>query len=72
MPIVTLANFSPELLTTMRSALDIAVRRIDHSRSTPAMTARMAQRIVAMVSEGVTDPHALMSAAVDEGRVSLE
>jgi hypothetical protein len=25
-----------------------------------------------MASEGVTDPHALMSAAVDEGRVSLE
>ena len=72
MPIVTLASFSPELLTTMRSALDIAVRRIDHSRPTPAMKARMAQRIVAMVSEGVTDPHALMSAAVDEGRVSLE
>jgi hypothetical protein len=72
MPIVTPASFSPELLTTMRSALDVAVRRIDHSRPTPAMKARMAQRIGAMASEGVTDPHALMSAAVDEGRVSLE
>jgi hypothetical protein len=72
MPIVTPASFSPELLTTMRSALDVAVTRIDHSRPTPAIKARMAQRIVAMASEGVTDPHALMSAAVDEGRVSLE
>jgi len=72
MPIATPASFSPELLTTMRSALDVAVRRIHHSCPTPAMKARMAQRIVAMASEGVTDPHALMSAAVDEGRVSLE
>ena len=38
MPIVTPASFSPELLTTMRSALDVAVRRIDHSRPTPAIT----------------------------------
>jgi hypothetical protein len=67
----TPASFSPELLAVMRSALDSAVRRLDHSRPTPAMKARMAQRIVAMASEGVTDPHALMSAAVHEGRVSL-
>jgi hypothetical protein len=32
----------------------------------------MAQRIVRTASEGVTDFHALMSAAVDEGRVPAE
>ena len=63
------ANFSPELVALMKSALDTAVHRIDRSHRTPATKAKMAQRIVRTASEGVTDLHALMSAAVDEGRV---
>ena len=63
------ANFSPELLTLMRSALNTAAHQIDHSHRTPATKAKMAQRIVRTASEGVTDLHVLMSAAVDEGRV---
>ena len=63
------ANFSPEMLTRMRSALDTAVHQIDRSHRTPATKAKMAQRIVRTASEGTTDLHALMSAAVDEGRV---
>ena len=63
------ANFSPELLTLMRSALDTAVHQIDRSHQTPATKAKMAQRIVRTASEGVTDMHVLLSAAVDEGRV---
>jgi hypothetical protein len=63
------ANFSPELLTLMRSALDTAVHRIDRLHRTPATKAKMAQRIVRMASEGITDLHVLMSAAVNEGRV---
>jgi hypothetical protein len=62
-------NFSPELVAIMRSALDTAIHRIDQSHRTPATTAKMAQRIVRTASEGITDLHALMSAAVDEGRV---
>jgi hypothetical protein len=63
------ANFSPELVTLMRSALDTAVDRIDRAHRTPATKAKMAQRIVKTASEGVMDLHALMSAAVDEARV---
>jgi hypothetical protein len=63
------ANLSPELLTIMKSALDMAVHRIDRSHRTPATKAKMAQRIVRTASEGITDLHALMSAAVHEGRV---
>jgi hypothetical protein len=63
------ANFSPELVAIMRSALDTAVDRIDRSHRTPATKAKMAQRIVRTASEGVTDLHTLMNAAVDEGRV---
>ena len=62
-------KFSLELVTLMRSALDTAVHRIDRSHRTPATKAKMAQRIVRTASEGITDLQALMSAAVDEGRV---
>jgi hypothetical protein len=62
-------NFSPELVTIMKSALDTAVDRIDPANRTPATKAKMAHRIVQTASEGVTDLRALMSAAVDEGRV---
>ena len=53
----------------MRSALNMAVDRIDHSHRTPGTKAKMAQRIVRTVSEGITDLDALTSAVVDEGRV---
>jgi hypothetical protein len=63
------ASFSPELVAIMKAALDTAVDRIERSHRTPATKAKMAQRIVQTASEGVTDLHVLMSAAVDEGRV---
>jgi hypothetical protein len=63
------ANFNPELVTIMKSALDTAVDRINRTHRTPATKAKMAQRIARTASEGVTDLHVLMRAAVDEGRV---
>lgn len=64
------ANFNPELVTIMKSALNAAVHRIERSHRTPATKAKMAQRIVRTASEGVTDMHILMGAAVDERRVA--
>ena len=63
------ASFSPELVSIMKAALDTAVHLIDRSHRTPATKAKMAQRIVRTASEGVSDLHALMDAAVDEGHV---
>jgi hypothetical protein len=63
------ANFSPELVIIMKSALDTAIYRIDPAHRTSATKAKMAQRIVRTASEGITDVHMLMSAAIDEGRV---
>jgi hypothetical protein len=63
------AKFSHELVTIMRSALDMAVDRIDRSHRTPATKAKMAQRIIRAASEGVTDLHELTIAAVEEGCV---
>ena len=62
------AKFNPELVTIMKSALETAVQRIDQCNRTPATKAKMAQRIVRTASEGATDLHALMNAAVDEAR----
>jgi hypothetical protein len=61
------ASFSPEWVAIMKAALDTAVQRIDRSHRTPATKVKMAQRIVRTASEGVTDLHALMSVAIDEG-----
>ena len=62
-------SFSPVLVIIIKAALDAAVHRIDRSHRTPATQAKMAQRIVRTASEGVSDLHALMDAAVDEGHV---
>ena len=71
MPQTTTA-FAPDLVTTMRWALDAASDRVPVTSRTPATKAKMAQRIVRTASEGVTDLHKLMCAAVDEGRVPAE
>jgi len=62
-------SFSPALVLIMKAALDAAVHRIDRSHRTPATKEKMAKRIVHTASEGVSDLHTLMDAAVDEGHV---
>jgi hypothetical protein len=52
----------------MRSVLDTAVDQIDKAHRTPATKARMAERILRTVSEGVTDFQELIIAAVEEGK----
>ena len=64
--------FAPEFVTTMRWALDAASDRIPVTSRTPATKAKMAQRIVRLAHEGVTDAHQLVAAAVPEGMRSGE
>ena len=63
------APFAPSLVTTMRLALTIAADRVPVTSRTPATKAKLAQRIVRSASEGITDAHLLVAAAVDEGSV---
>ena len=56
------ASFSPELATIMKPP-DTAVDRIERSHP---LRRKMASRIVRTASEGVTDLHVLMSAAVED------
>jgi hypothetical protein len=69
MPKITQAPFAPGLLATMRVALETAADRVPVTSRTPATKAKMAQRIVRSASEGITDAHLLVAAAVDEGRL---
>ena len=69
MPRITQAPIDPNLLATMRLALDTASTRVPMTSRTPATKAKMAQRIVRSASEGITDAHQLVAAAVAEGMV---
>jgi hypothetical protein len=63
-------DFKPELVRTMKSALNEAVFHIDKSSgriSSPATKARIASRIVKTAAEGVTDPGQLKAIAIEEG-----
>ena len=64
---LTSSNFGPELISTMRLVLDVAVEKIAVANRTPATKARMAQRILRAASEGVRDPIQLTAVAVEGG-----
>jgi hypothetical protein len=65
---VSPAKFAPELIATMRLALDAAADQIDDATLTPATKAKMAERIVRIAAEGVTDAGELIAAAIEEGK----
>lgn len=66
---LTATAFSPDFVTTMRWALDAASDRVPATSRTPATKAKIAQRIVKLAHEGITDAHQLVTAAVAEGMV---
>jgi hypothetical protein len=66
MPQITPA-FAPDLVITMRRALEDASDRVPAKSRTPATKAKMAQRIVRSAHEGMTDAHQLVAAGVAEG-----
>ena len=63
-------EFGAELVAIMRRALDLATEQVAERTRTPATKAKMAQRILQLASEGVTDPQKLVAAAIDEARAS--
>jgi hypothetical protein len=60
--------FAPDLLSTMRRALD-ASDRVPVASRTAVTKAKMAQRIVRSAHEGVRDVQQLVAVAVAEGMV---
>jgi hypothetical protein len=66
-PKLSPSQFEPELVWTMRSVLDSAVDQIDAANRTPATKAKMAERIVRVASDGITDPRTLTGMAIEDG-----
>ena len=57
---------APDLVTTMRLALDAASDRVPATSRTPATKAKMAQRIVRAAHEGIRDADQLVAAGWPE------
>jgi hypothetical protein len=58
-------SYSPELIQTMRAALDEVMTKIPLDQATPAIKAHMAEFILKAAAEGQTSYDALLSAASD-------
>jgi hypothetical protein len=58
-------SYSPELIQTMRAALDEVMTKIPLDQATPAIKAHMAEFILKTAAEGQTSYDALLSAASD-------
>lgn len=57
-------EFGADLLSTMRTALNDAVGSIEEVNRTAATIAKMAERMLRTVSEGVTDAERLTAVAL--------
>ena len=55
--------FSPELIQTMRAALDEVMTRVPLEKATPALKAQMAELILKAAAEGQTTYDGLLAAA---------
>jgi hypothetical protein len=71
-PKLSPSEFAPELILTLRSALDDAVDRISVANRTPATKAKMAERILRAASDGLRDPVELTAVAVADGMQPAE
>jgi hypothetical protein len=59
-------SYNPELIQTMRAALDDVMTKIPIEQVTPAVKAHMAEFILKAAAEGQTSYDALLSAASDQ------
>jgi hypothetical protein len=61
-----IASYSPELIQTMRAALDEVMTKIPADQATPAIKVRMAEFILKAAAEGQTSYEGLLAAASDQ------
>jgi hypothetical protein len=64
-------SFSPELVHTMRQALEDVMARIPFDQTTPGIKAYMAECILKAAAEGQTSYDALVAAALAEVQTIL-
>jgi hypothetical protein len=71
-PKLSPSKFAPELISILRSVLDDAATQIAVAHRTPATKAKMAERILRVASDGITDPEVLKAAAIEDGMHSAD
>jgi hypothetical protein len=59
-------SYSPELIQTMRAALDEVMTKIPVDRATPGIKAQMAELILKAAADGQTSYEGLLAAASDQ------
>jgi hypothetical protein len=65
-------SYSPELIQTMRAALDEVMTKIPLDQATPRMKAHMAKFILKAAAEGQTSYERLLASASDLARHHFE
>ena len=61
-----MANYSPELIQTMRSALDAVMTQVPVNHATPGIKAHLAEVILQAAAQGLTCHDSLVAAASDQ------
>jgi hypothetical protein len=61
-----MAYFSPELINTMRAALDAVMTRVPVDQATPAVKATLAEFILKAAAQGETSYDGLITAATSQ------
>ena len=61
-----MAHYSPQLIQTMREALDSVMTNVPMSHATPGVKAHLAEVILQTAAQGVTSYDALVAAASDQ------
>jgi hypothetical protein len=61
-----MTKYSPELIHTMRSALDAVMTQVPMNHATPGLKARLAEVILQAAAQGLTSYDSLVAAASDQ------
>jgi hypothetical protein len=64
-------SFSPELIQTMRAALDDVMTKIPADRATPGIKAYMAELILKTAAGGRTDYEDFLDAASEQIQIAI-
>ena len=63
---IIMAYYSPQILHTMRAALDAVMTQVPMSHATPGFKAHLAEVILQAAAQGVTSYEGLVAAASDQ------
>ncbi len=64
-------SYSPELIQTMRAALDEVMTKVPLEQATPGIKAALAEYILKAAAEGQTNYESLVAAASDQIHTAL-